>query len=472
MLRQAKVEDIFRDLEKVKPKHRLENIDLDGLLGITETIKIKPGLFALCGLNGVGKTTILTAIKDLFGATISDFEKKKIAEKSITGVFRNGANQISVSNSDGERVVDKLETLNLEVIDYHKIVSINSFFEQSNLEEYVEQYDDNVFGKGEIEALSYLIGKTYDEVTLRELESDDDEFIPYFKVRCDSLEYDSTMMGTGEHFIFYIFWILKNISQDSILLIEEPEVFISVFSQEKLVNYIVHKINADRLSVILVTHSPHILRNINVDRITLIESYLNGVDLVQETNKENLLKDLGFNLDKKGILLFEDRLALEFFKSLCKVKIQNIPKYFYLDKVNGYSNITSIISTPKLQMHYKIMGVYDGDMRQTAHIPEDSLNWEYTYLPGENNLEKDFYCLVRENLEELYTELNVSERSLRRTLSKLEGLEYHDWFNKLPQELNLSYEVIVDGFSKIWLNQHSSEVDEFIREINEKLDCY
>lgn len=70
--------------------------------------------------------------------------------------------------------------------------------------------------------------------------------------------------------------------------------------------------------------------------------------------------------------------------SFCRRYAKKILIEFELELVNGFSDITKILSIPKLQrMNYMILGIYDGDMRGSDKIPIESLNWNYEFLPGE-----------------------------------------------------------------------------------------
>ncbi|RBN40458.1 hypothetical protein DMN50_15080, partial [Priestia megaterium] len=315
----------------------------------------------------------------------------------------------------------------------------------------------------DIEQLNYLVGKIYDSVVLREIEVEDDITIPYFQVSCNGLEYDSLKMGTGEHFLFYIYWLFKRISTYGIILIEEPEVFISVNSQINLMNFIAEKMNEHKFSVILVTHSPFILKNISTDRMLILQNYLDSIDIVKPGYKEDILQDLGLVINRKGIFVFEDNLALQFFKSICKRHAHYFLKYYSLEKAQGFAEITKILSIPKLsQMSYDIIGVYDGDIKGSGKVPFDSLNWNYVFLPGEKSLEEEFQKLARKYFKNFSEKLNLDEQELRILLAKVQGMEYHDWLIEVANKTHRDFSTVVDIFYELWELDNIDQVEEFL----------
>lgn len=464
MIRSAKVPDIWRKVEKNSYKYYLEILNLNGLLGISEPINLKKGIFCICGLNGVGKSTVFTAIKDILGIKISNQERIKLNNIGIFGDLKGSNENIPIRNEEGHRLVDIIsDDLALEDIDFKKLVKINRFIGQPNFHELIEQYDDNVFTKNDLENLNYLVGKTYDSVVLREIEVEDNVIIPYFQINCNGLEYDSLKMGTGEHFLFYIYWLFKRISTSGIILIEEPEVFISVNSQINLMNFIADKMNEYKFSVILVTHSPFILKNINIDRMLILNNYLNSIDIVKPEYKEDIIHDLGLFTNKKGIIILEDNLALEFFKCICKRYANYYINYYSLEKAGGYSGITKILSIPRLEkMEYTIIGIFDGDIKESGKVQFDDLNWGYTFLPGEKSLEEEFQKLTRIYFKELSEKLHLDEKELRILLAKVQGMEYHDWLIEVCTKIHRDFSTVVETFYELWEVDNKSKVEGFL----------
>lgn len=467
MIRLAEVGDIWRKVDNNSYQYNIKSLNLNGILGINEDIEFKNGIFAICGLNGVGKSTIYTAIKDILGLKINDNDKNKLNNTSVSCVLKNGNKDIKISNIENNRLLDLIEgDMTLIDVDFNKLIELNNFFSQSNFHEFVDQYEENNFEDIDIEELSYLVGKTYDSVTLREIEVNDDFIVPYFQVSCNGLQYDSLKMGTGEHFLFYIYWIFKKVNTSGIILIEEPEVFISVNSQINLMNFIAKKMNNYKFSVVLVTHSPFILKNIPQDRMLILYHYLDKVEVNGEVTKEYILQDLGLTINKKGIFIFEDTLALEFFKSICRREAHHYLDYYSLEKVKGFAEISKILSTPKLKnMDYRIIGIYDGDMKDSKQINFSTLNSGYTFLPGDISVEKEFKKVVRDKFHLVLDKIGLNEKQFNILLSKVQGMEYHDWLQEVAKQSRKEFTTIVDSLYEIWYLENKYLVNKFLEEL-------
>ncbi|RBN39922.1 hypothetical protein DMN50_17835, partial [Priestia megaterium] len=143
MIRSAKVPDIWRKVERNSYKYYLDSLNLNGILGINEPINFKKGIFTICGLNGVGKSTVFTAIKDILGIKISSQDKIKIHGIEIFGNLKEGNKSIPIKNEEGYRLVDvTTDDVILEEIDFKKLIEINKFIGQPNFSELIEQHDD------------------------------------------------------------------------------------------------------------------------------------------------------------------------------------------------------------------------------------------------------------------------------------------------------------------------------------------
>lgn len=71
-MRSAKVQDYWRRAYKREYKNSILTLDLKGLNNLAE-IELSKGVVAFCGLNGAGKSTIISAIKDLVGLSLTVF---------------------------------------------------------------------------------------------------------------------------------------------------------------------------------------------------------------------------------------------------------------------------------------------------------------------------------------------------------------------------------------------------------------
>ena len=131
------------------------------------------------------------------------------------------------------------------------------YWEQSNTEELLEAEEPYKFSKAQVEELSELVGKEYLSWSSYEISDQEKTFVPVFFKISESekqIEYDSTGMGIGEHFIVYMYYILEKLDNNTILIIEEPESYISVLSQRHFMNYLAKIISDKKISVVITSH--------------------------------------------------------------------------------------------------------------------------------------------------------------------------------------------------------------------------
>lgn len=436
--------------------YSVEEIDLNGINGI-ERIEFEKGIFALCGLNGAGKSTVISSLKDILGITTSKLDSKKVNEKNLTGKVKFKEKTIEISNNNSFRLTDKHEDESyLYYLDYKNSIETLEFLDQDNLSEFLEQYEENIITQDLIRKLSYIVGRDYDEIYLTEIESGEN-IHPYFRVVNSTNEYDSLQMGMGEHFLFYIFWVFYRINNSGIILIEEPETFISIKSQQKLMNFIAEKAGEVGITVIIASHSPYIIRNIKRENIIIISRYQNDVSIIKSPVSE-ALSSLGLESPKKGIIYVEDIVAEKLLETIIAKDYPHILRDYNIEEVNGHGGITSRLKYPKTsKFTYKILGIYDGDMKEEIKKVKEYLNWNYNFLPVEPSLEEKYIYYIRKNLPYFCDILDIDRGRFIHILSEIEGLDHHDWLINFSRKTGKSLSTLIEVFYEVWKHDPENE---------------
>jgi len=447
--------------------HSLISINLNGARGITN-IEFNKGIFAICGLNGAGKSTIVASLKDVLGIEISKQDMNKIMGKSIEAKIGNKTEEFNVSNLSGNRFTDLIDKNNaVKYIDYKQSTIILDHLEQANLEEYLDQFETIFLDTSEIGKINYIVEKSYDQITLTEIE-DGENTIPYFKVKIANLEYDSLAMGIGEHFLFYIFWVLYRIEKNGIILIEEPETFIGVNSQKKLMNYIAVKAGDIGSTVVVSTHSPFIVKNIKKENIIVLSRFLENVSIMKPTDETDTLTSLGLVLPKRGCIYVEDRVAELFLITLLQKHTSNILMNFDFEIAHGSAQITKRLEFPfSTKFQYKIIGIYDGDMKEQIMKEKEKLNWNFSFLPIEPSVEEQVISCLRFHVLDFAKLINIDIQNITALLARIQGEDHHDFFINLCRGLNKDMAQILIAFYDIWIDIPGNRevVNEFIQTI-------
>lgn len=468
-MRSAKVGDYWKNVQRRNYEFYIENVTLNGVGGF-QKLDLSNGIFAICGLNGAGKSTIISSLKDILGLKINTQDLKKLNGEIVEAQIVNRGSSIVSRNTESERFLTVSELDTMYYIDYKLAVDTLEFLDQENLDELLEQYDSNIFDSEMLQEIQYIVGKKYDNVTLIEID-EGDQTIPYFRVKVDTLEYNSLSMGIGEHFLFYVYWIFSKIKTSGIVLIEEPETFISVISQSRLMNFIAKKVSEVGLNVIITTHSPHIIKNIRKENICIVSRFSNNVTVTRPTVDRESLVSLGLEIPKRGCIFVEDFVGELFLKAVISRNFIHILREFNIERLKGESEITTRLQFPfSNHFTYKIIGVYDGDMKEKlSSAVRSKLNWKFSFLPTTVAVEEEFEKCIRENYLQLCEALNVTEDDMIRTLSIIDGEDHHDWLIDFALLLGKDIVVLFEAIFDIWMERDENEVqlNQFIAELKE-----
>lgn len=132
LMRNAKAEDYWRKLKKKRLKSFIKEINLGGYNGINN-IEMSQGIYCLCGLNGVGKSTIIAAMKDVIGLKVSKQDRIKIGNNSFSGKIFVKSKEYFCENEEGKRLCDQvLLEENIIYLDFAQAINVLSFYYDLN----------------------------------------------------------------------------------------------------------------------------------------------------------------------------------------------------------------------------------------------------------------------------------------------------------------------------------------------------
>lgn len=473
-MREAKVNDIWRGLYKSdKYEYKIQNIELKGI--VNGTFEAQNGISAICGLNGVGKSTIMISIKDALGINMNKLESNKVEKQKVKLDIEKDGERYWVENQNGKRLADVLD-INSAVyyLDYGLAIKSSEYLMQDNLEELLEQYEEVQFTEKELEEISYIVGKRYTKCTVTEIydekehmENESEEInIPFFKVESQGIEYNSLTMGLGESILFYFYWFFRSITQSCIVIFEEPEAFLNIKSQKNLMNLICEKCSKFGINMLVTTHSPYIINRVRDEKIYILSKYRARTNLSNSQSKNSALINLGMSVPKKGIFYVEDEAAKYFFMILLSENGTEIKKIFDVEVVNGEGNITGRLKFPKSdEFSYKLIGVYDGDMR--GKINDSKINWEYVFLPGNKSIEIEFREIVSKEPHKFINKINISEERIIKVLENHDGENYHDWFTNVAKDIGYTTEAFTRVFYDLWIMEDENRqlIAKFLEEL-------
>lgn len=448
-MRSARAQDYWRTVYQRSYSGKFLEFDLNGLNNIGK-ISAPNGIFAICGLNGAGKSTIISAVKDILGIPLSDYDLHRLGDNKVNAVFVNKGTEIPCANTEGQRLIDQGWDMDkIHFLDCARNSAIQDFLiSQPDLEELLDQFEEYEFTDEEVLELNNIVGKRYDSCGFRLLEEMDDYgSIPYYRVSVGGVNYDSRCMGSGEHFLFYLFGSIKSIEKGSILIVEEPETYVSISSQERLLNYLAKQIADKGITVILTTHSPYILKQIRNENIRMVSRVNNMVNISMPSETFSAESILGMRSTNKGTFFVEDRVAADFLSVCLEDCAPILLREYTIDIVGGEAEISSRLKFPRSEkIKYNFVGIYDGDMRD--RLDNTGLCWNHCFLPGTEPLEMIFQHFAEQEagICWLSNSLNVDQSALFAYIGSLTGTDYHDWFEELRKPLGVDGKTLVRAF--------------------------
>ena len=477
-MRTAKVRDQWRKLYEKTFKFKVSKITYKNLKGLgSGDVEFRGGITAICGSNGVGKSTLLNAISSVVSSerlTSVKLTNLKLEGSELFGEFVDSGQSVTRKvNIIRDKIEADPDTIDVESVwidsslDAPKLIDI--FSNTTHLNELLEAEASKVLTESESSLISYIVGKEYSNCEVFELELEAYGLVPYFKVVSNGAEYGSEAMGLGEISVHYLLWNLNRIEKNSVVLMEEPETYLAPRSQEALLDGIA-KLAADKkLWVILTTHSPNIIRNIPLEHIRILNRIHENVEISTPNNNLESIYSLGLNPQKLGVILVEDRCAREFTKCwLGRFDPSITQQYEIIDIGSKEKILQQVENFPNAGSWLKIYGLFDGNER--GQIEEFNNKWKFSYLPGSQAPElflKNIAVMMRNELS------TISGRELSRinaALSNLEGRNYHDWIIEFPRQIGLGYEQLIAYLVQIsmtnndFYNLHLSAFHEFEEE--------
>jgi len=456
-MRKVTAQDQWRHLYRKPYPNAITGIAFGHVVGIGDgSARFAGGVSVICGGNGVGKSTLLDAIRRSLHSGLFTLGTPADAKFSLAVLSADltlaGTHATAVTDfgrDDPALAVTPRTEITLLDPAAESIAQASLFSQVANLEELLESVSPRIADDHERAMLSFLVGRDYEQCETFEIEDYDGESaVSYFRVTAGGATYGSERMGLGELALHLLHWHLLRVPEQSILLIEEPETYISPRSQGALMDAIAHASLRKSLWVILTTHSPAIAAKVPIEHIRLLSRVAGSSTLLQSPTQAQLQTVLGIPPSYAGIVLVEDTTAREFLLALLSSFAPEMCQRYEIVKSGSVEAlINSLRCFPPAGPWLRIAGMLDGDQRKKAHDAGIAL----TYLPGGASPEELLRQTARANPVGLSKALGKSELDVTVALSETEGAESHDWLNDLAAYLGLRLQTLVPCLVGLWL---------------------
>jgi predicted ATPase len=447
----------------------------------TVALQFSSPITVICGPNGAGKTRLLKGLAQTLGCGTGHPGVPLAADSQATLRYRFGGaeNNLTYSAAAGHRMTEGHGRPYLLEPPHYAMAVLSHLRQTDNISELLEAYAPTVLSAGDVERLSFLINRRYQEVKVYEIDDpggpavDEGENdagdgprdgvnsggppvpLPYFQVTSFGRVYGSESMGLGELSMFCLWWNLSRVEQGSILLIDEPEAFASPHSQYAFVDELVVRCVERELTVIVSTQSHAIIDSLDAGQMRVLIPGQDGVSVLPSPAKSVLLNTLGVLVPKSGLLLAEDRLAARVIAAAVGTFAADLLQVIEVEDVDGTGPLEAALRMPRLgNRWFHLVGVFDGDQRT---VDRNGLQWPREFLPGNHSPEAEMRAIVSGQEVEAADALGRTVEQLRLASAGTAGLEHHDWLPAFAAALGLAEEQVVTGLLRLWMaNEHAA----------------
>ena len=483
-MRSAKANDYWKKINSIEFINFVNSLEIEDCNGFSGNIIFEPGITAICGLNGVGKSSLISAIVNLLGISDNSVIRKSKFHGTIEANLVIEKSNIHISEAS-TAISKGLDRELIQYIDSDLAIDCIKYWEQENIDELIEAEEGYAFKEKELDAVNQLIGKKYSECIAYTIEDSGQSFTPmYFMVKIGNEAYGSQEMGIGEHFLLYLYNLLIQVKEGTILIIEEPESYISIHSQKIVLNYIAEIIVKKKISVILTTHSPFILSQVEPKNIRIITNRFGKMQIQIPNSTEVADKLLGKeykifekivnNGDKIATIFVEDYAARLFLSTILRNNDLELYNKVDIVSLDGESDITTFLKYDiEKYMSHKIIGVYDGDMlsKISSEKIDKKAKLPYCFLPIAECVEIEIKNYVEDERKsiELQNKLNIETSLFYAIIESLDYKDHHDWFIEFCKETGKTQEEMIDLFYCVWIQHNEKTTNDFIEDIRGKV---
>lgn len=191
------------------------------------------------------------------------------------------------------------------------------------------------------------------------------------------IEYSEAFAGSGESIVARLVVKVLNAPDNSLILLDEPEVSLHPAAQKKLREFLLEQIIKKKHQVIMATHSSVFVNGMPQEAVKLFYPNPNSgkFEVQNETYPAEAFHHLGSLLHSKKTLIVEDKLAQEIVEKALKL-IGNIHQDYEIEYYPGGANalIGSYIPYHSIQKDKNVWFLLDGDQKHVEkHIDPDNI---------------------------------------------------------------------------------------------------
>lgn len=423
-------------------RKRSTSLFLDELIvdaGRVSSVRLVSRVAAFVGVNGAGKTGLM---RKIFSCLAGENVISRASVKEIKGIYRG--KEFFASNEAPANIPVELLQSSSDVADILRV-----FRRANDLEDVVAQYEERLMPSDPLGLFRSVAGVGYESVGVTELERsaladghDEDDVIPYFKVKARGITYDSREMGLGELCAFYVIWRLMRAQKNSVVLLDEPDSHLSPRSRAALIDAIGFIANERSLVVLLTTHSVEMLEQLRrEDSFLVSESRVPGMptlDLISNMREARLR--LNLRTERTLLIVVEDVDALAVVSGIINKWASGVSGFVDVAVVKGGEGaVRGFCSSFPDNRICKVVAVLDGDKRIVNAVNANDSDYSAgeAYLPTNFDPVHSIRISIGADVQRFSARLGYDSDRVEAALMNTMHCDHHDFISSFISSLGL-----------------------------------
>lgn len=414
------------------------------------------GLIVVCGLNGVGKTTLLRLVEATM-AGVESMAGRCREELLVPGSFElllevdGQEERLVLANGEGRpeqvRLLDPF-SLCARALEVSR---------QPNFEDLFQGVESSPASPSEHDDANYVVGAIYESLEYYELEDpggDGESSLVFPEVGRGGRRYRFHQMGTGELAALLLLWHLRHAPAGTVLLIEEPESFLSAQGSRALMNVVASQTSARRIYAVITTHSSSVVGAVPIEHVRLLHESGGMAVLRAPSSHAELDWLLGDGGSGARVVLVEDKLAGIFVAELLGRYRGLWGQTVDVLGVAGEGNVFTLCQLLPRSSVFHLCGVVDGDQRGKVSSFKGSRS--IIALPGESDPGHMCRSAACANPAVFSDRLGRPLEAVESAISRLTAVDSHDWFGEMANALSLMETIILRAAIEAWLEDDAN----------------
>lgn len=298
----------------------------------------------------------------------------------------------------------------------------------------------------ELKTLRAILGRSYESFEWWEFNPGRSP-VPIFEAEVDGRTISNATMSSGELWVHWILWAFRVAPAPAVMLVDEPEAFLSPPGQAALYHELARLTLANGLQTIVATHSTTIIREAPPTTIRLLVPGADGARVLTPDSPTEALSLLGHEVGISAVVVVEDAVAAAVVREVLASFAPDVAARTEVIAAGGEGEAKKLGRAFQASDRLRMCVVLDGDQRNAVRKGEAGM--PVVFLPGDAP-EPELFAPVQAEPELLAARAGRTGTAVRLALDSCRFEDHHRWFAVVAGKLLIDEPVLVDHVVRIW----------------------